>query len=115
MCDRVAIIDRGKVKACGTLDEMRTLLDDRKRYLIELDNPAQELIEGMKDVFPFTVGETSPGGGITIEVSLDDRWTVSRVIEGIVTRGGKVTACTPKGRSLEEIFSRVTSDRESGE
>jgi ABC-2 type transport system ATP-binding protein len=110
MCDRVAIIDRGKVKACGTLDEMRTLLDDRKRYLIELDNPAQELIEGLKDVFPFTVGETVPGGVVTIEVNVDDRWTVSRVIEAIVTRGGKVTSCTPKGRSLEEIFSRVTSD-----
>jgi len=112
LCDRLAIIDRGKVKACGTLDEMRALLDDRKRYLIELDNPAQGLMEGLKDVFSFTVGETLPGGGVTIEVTVDDRWTVSRVIEAIVTHGGKVTACTPKGRSLEEIFSRVTSDRE---
>ena len=115
LCDRLAIIDRGKIKACGTLDEMRALLDDRKRYLIELDNPAHGLMEGLKDVFSFTVGETLPGGGVTIEVTVDDRWTVSRVIETIVTHGGKVTACTPKGRSLEEIFSRVTSDRESGE
>jgi len=115
LCDRLAIIDRGKIKACGTLDEMRALLDDRKRYLIELDNPAHGLMEGLKDVFSFTVGETLPGGGVTIEVTVDDRWTVSRVIAAIVTHGGKVTACTPKGRSLEEIFSRVTSDRESGE
>ncbi len=112
LCDRLAIIDRGKIKACGTLDEMRALLDEQKRYLIELDNPVHGLMEGLKDVFSFTVGETSPGEGVTIEVTVDDRWTVSRVIEAIVAHGGKITACTPKGRSLEEIFSRVTSDRE---
>jgi ABC-2 type transport system ATP-binding protein len=112
LCDRLAIIDRGKLKACGTLDEMRALLDGRDRYLIELENPAHGLMEGLKDVFPFEVTETLPGGGVAIEVTVDDGCAVSAVIEAIVTRGGKVTACTPRGRSLEEIFSRVTSDRE---
>ena len=72
-------------------------------------------MKGLRDTFPFTVKETSPGGGVSIEVVVDDRWTVSRVIEAIVTHGGKVVACSPEGRTLEEIFSRVTSDRDSGE
>jgi ABC-2 type transport system ATP-binding protein len=115
LCDRLAIIDRGRIKACGTLEEMKALLDERKRYLIELEKPAQGFIEGLKDVFPFEVKGTLPGGGIAIEVLVDERWRVSQVIEAIVSHGGKVVACSPKGRTLEEIFSRVTSHRDPGE
>jgi ABC-2 type transport system ATP-binding protein len=115
LCDRLAIIDRGKIKACGSLDEMKGLLDEKRRYLIELQNPEEGLMKGLRDTFPFTVKETLAGGGITIEVAAGDQWTVSRVIELIVNRGGKVVACSPVGRTLEEIFSRVTSDRDSEE
>jgi hypothetical protein len=48
-------------------------------------------------------------------VAVDDQWTVSRIIEVIVTHGGKVVACSPEGKTLEEIFSRVTSHRDSEE
>ena len=113
LCDRLAIIDRGKIKACGTLDEMKGLLDGKRHYLIELETPEEGLMKGLRDTFPFTVKETLPGGGVTIEVAIDDRWTVSWVIEAIVTHGGKVVACFPEGRTLEEIFSRVTSHRDS--
>jgi len=115
LCDRLTIINRGKIKACGTLEEMKALLDKRKRYLIELEKPAQGFIEGLKGVFPFDVSEALPGGGIAIEVTVDERWKVSQVIEAIVRHGGKVVACSLMGRTLEEIFSRVTSHRDSGE
>jgi ABC-2 type transport system ATP-binding protein len=115
LCDRLAIIDRGKIKACGTLDEMKGLLDGKRRYLIELETPEGGLVKGLRDTFPFTEKETLPGGGIVIEVTVDDQWTVSRIIEVIVTHGGKVVACSPMGKTLEEVFSRVTSHRDSEE
>lgn len=115
LCGRLAIIDGGKIKACGTLEEMKALLDVRKRYLIELEKPARGFIEGLKGIFPFEVRESLPGGGIAIEVPVDERWRVSQVIEAIVGNGGKVVACSPMGRTLEDIFSRVTSYRSSGE
>ncbi len=115
LCDRIAIIDRGKIKASGTLDEMKALLDEKRRYVIELENPEASLMKGLRDIIPFTVRETSQGRGITIEVAVDDRWTVSRVVEAIVTHGGKVVGCSLEGRTLEEIFSRVTSSRGSEE
>ena len=115
LCNRIAIIDRGKIKACGTLDEMKALLEGKKRYLIEVEKPLEGLMEELKDVFPFVVRGTLPEGVITIEVATDDRWTVSRVIEVIVTHGGKVIGCSAKERTLEEIFSRVTSSRDSEE
>ncbi len=115
LCDRLAIIDRGTIKACGTLDEMRALLAAKRRYLIELEKPGESLMKGLRGLFPFTVRETSRGRGITIEVAVDDRWTVSRVIEIIVARGGKILRCSPEGRTLEEIFSRVTSHRDLNE
>jgi len=115
LCDRIAIIDRGKIKACGTLDEMKALLDGKKRYLIELEKPAEGFMEEFKDLFPFKVRESLPGRGIIIEVATDDRWTVSRMIEVIVTHGGRVVGCFPEEKTLQEIFSRVTSSRGSDE
>jgi len=115
LCDTIAIIDRGKIKACGTLDEMKALLDGKKRYLIELEKPSEGLMEKLKDVFPFVVREALSGRGITIEVATDDRWAVSRVVEVIVTHGGKIIGCFPEEKTLEEIFSRVTSSGGSEE
>jgi len=115
LCDRLAIIDRGKIKACGTLDEMTALLDEKRRYVIELENPEESLMKGLGNSMPFRVRETPRGGGITIEVTVDDQWTISRFIKVIVGQGGKVVGCSPEGCTLEEIFSRVTSHRDSEE
>jgi ABC-2 type transport system ATP-binding protein len=113
LCDRLAIIEGGTIKACGTLDEMKALLDGKSRYLIELEDPEESLMKALGDILPLRVRETLPGGRVTIEVAVDDRWTVSRVIEVIVTHGGKVVGCSPEGRALEEVFSRVTGYRDS--
>jgi ABC-2 type transport system ATP-binding protein len=115
LCDRLAIIDRGKIKACGTLDEMKVLLDEKRRYVIELESPEDSLMKGLRNIIPFTVRETSPEGAMSIEVVADDRWPVFRFIEVIVGQGGKVAGCSPEGGTLEEIFSRVTSHRGSEE
>jgi ABC-2 type transport system ATP-binding protein len=48
LCDRLAIIDRGKIKACGTLDEMKGILDGKRRYLIELEKPGEGLVKGLR-------------------------------------------------------------------
>jgi len=115
LCDRLAIIDRGKIKACGTLDEMKVLLDEKRRYVIELESPEENLMKGLRNIIPFSVRGTSPEGGMSIEVVADDRWPVSSFIEVIVGQGGKVAGCSPEGGTLEEIFSRVTSHRGSEE
>jgi ABC-2 type transport system ATP-binding protein len=112
LCDRIAIIDKGTIKACGTLEQMGDLFDGKGRYLIELENPAPGLVETLRGVFPFELRETEPESRVTIEVSTDDRWTVPQFIEAIVAHGGKVITCSPRGRALENIFSRVTSDGE---
>jgi ABC-2 type transport system ATP-binding protein len=52
LCDRLAIIDRGKIKACGTLDEMKGLLDGKRQYLIELETPGEGLMKGLRGLNP---------------------------------------------------------------
>jgi ABC-2 type transport system ATP-binding protein len=113
LCDRIAIIDKGKIKACGTLEEMQALFDGNRRYRIELEKPTPGLVETLRRVFSFELRETEPGRRVTIEVSTDDRWTVPQFIEAIVIHGGKVVGCSPGGRTLEEIFSGVTGHRDS--
>jgi ABC-2 type transport system ATP-binding protein len=54
LCDRLAIIDRGKIKACGTLDEMKGLFDGKRQYLIELETPEEGLMKGLHREGDFT-------------------------------------------------------------
>lgn len=115
LSDKLAIIDKGKIKACGTLDEMKALLNGRRRYLIELEEPEDGLMRALRDAFPFTVREPSTGREVTIEVAVDNQWPISRFIEVVVGKGGRITGCTQEGSTLEEVFSRVTGHRDSGE
>jgi ABC-2 type transport system ATP-binding protein len=115
LCDKLAIIDKGKIKACGTLGEMRALLGAKRQYLIELEKPGDGFMRVLRDAFPFTVREPSARGGTTIEVAADDQWPISRFIEVIVGKGGRIAGCTQEGITLEEVFSRLTGYKASGD
>lgn len=112
LCHRIAIIDHGKVKACGTLEEIRGLLDTKKRYLIELRNLTDRLTNKLQNL-PFASKviyrqlHPSSNNNTGLEITIKENSDISEVIECIVSSGGKVVSCFPQETSLSEIFSQV--------
>ncbi len=106
LCDRVAILHRGGVLAFGTVEELR-LAHRRDRCHLEVSDLGSDRwrwLARMPGVTDFRMARQR-SGAVGLEVGLADARTVlPRLIEEIVTSGGKIYGCNVRERPLEEIF-----------
>lgn len=112
LCHRIAIINHGKVNACGTLEEIRGLLDTTKRYFIELRNLPDRLAHKLRNLpfagkIVYSQLHPSSNNNTGIEITVKENSDIPEIIEFILSSGGKVVSCFPKEISLSEIFSQV--------
>jgi ABC-2 type transport system ATP-binding protein len=97
ICDRLAIVIRGRVARVGTLHE---LLETQERFVITARGIDELMFEG-----------TRQNGFIKITVpALDQR----RTIEQIWLAGGEVIAVNPVRRSLEDLFVELAHHNGGG-
>ena len=94
VCDRVAIVDKGRVIQVGTLGELLTADAVRVRAT-GLENGA---LDGLR-----TFGELArEGEWLVVRGIRNDR--VPELVRAIVERGGQVYAVEPRHESLEDRF-----------
>ena len=111
VCERVFIIDRGRIVADGTPDALRTKLVGNPALKVEIggaDGTAPDVIGAL----PGVVGvEAGAGGTLIIEHSPeeDPREAVFRVV---VDRGWVLLGMTPEQATLEDVFVRLTTTDE---
>ena len=97
VCDRVAIIDRGKVVALGTLEEL--LAEDEVLFRVGgLDEAGRALLARHGSV-------REEGEWLAVRGLAADR--VPEVVAALVGGGARVYAVEPRRESLEERFSRL--------
>jgi ABC-2 type transport system ATP-binding protein len=97
VCDRVAIVDRGRVVAQGTLDEL--LGGDTVRIrATDLDRAARAALAGY--------GQLDAEGDWLVIRGIDDE-RVPELVAHIVRLGGRVSAVEPRHESLEDRFLRL--------
>ncbi len=101
VCDRVAIIDHGRVLASGAIDDL--LGEARVRIRVTDLPPA-----GLDRVRRFGRVETDDEGWLTIAGVGDD--TIPDVVAAIVAAGGRVHAVDAGRATLEDLFMRVVGD-----
>jgi ABC-2 type transport system ATP-binding protein len=95
VCDRVAIVDKGRVVATGTLDE---LLSGKVGVRLRIHGLDAQAIRGLG-----SFGSLSESDGwLSIAGVLPD--AVPDVVAEVVRRGGRVYAVEPRHESLEDRF-----------
>jgi ABC-2 type transport system ATP-binding protein len=103
VCDRLAVVDRGRVVASGTLDEILGGGVALRLRVTEVDGLAALL---------------APWG----EVTVDGEWvsvagvetdSVADIVAALVARGGRVHAVEPQRQSLEDRFLEVLRDADA--
>lgn len=124
LCDRVAIVDHGKVIALGTLDEVRALVGDEDRIRVTLGDgadvegedadeqraPASAEVEAaaqrVRALPGVTHAETS---GATLEVlASDGAAMLASVVEAATRAGAHVRAVEVVEPNLESVFLHLT-------
>jgi ABC-2 type transport system ATP-binding protein len=98
LCDRVAILKRGRLAQVGSLDELRQRPDDpHQMEVLATGADAVTLKQLLSD------GAITPTpSGVRIEITAENE--IEDVLAALRKAGGKVVSIQPVKQSLEELF-----------
>ncbi len=129
LCDRVGIMDHGKLIALGTIEELKKLVGDENVISVrvnELPPGALEALRALPDVESVSSAggaepvseedapaapdeETSADTSVTVEVlSKDSGAVLASVVTTLAGRGAKVLAIDVREPNLESVFLYLT-------
>ena len=105
LCDRVAILRKGKLAATGKLDELLSESGETQSFEITLNGISPEVLApALRSLNPITLVSTASGARIQIE----DESEIENVLIASRNLGGKLVSIQPVRQSLEELFVRET-------
>jgi len=113
LCARIAIINKARIKACGTLSELRNIVGVQEEYVIEVKNLSKSVLSKLSCLESVTDFSNAPieSDVVSLDFLLSNSETVlPRIIEMIVNTGGKIRACNRKEAALGEIFTQLTEE-----
>lgn len=99
LCDRVAIVHRGKLSAYGRLDEL--LRPDVRRVEIELAGASDALREQL-----VARGATVAPLGANVMASVEGESLVDGIIDAARAANARIVSVTPRRETLEDLFVR---------
>lgn len=106
VCDRVAILVKGKLAASGTINDLTC---DSRRYEITIAGPAPEwAAQAGLSTKPHAEGST------TLVRTGDDPAAVQSDIDRLRASGTTIISVTPVRESLEDLFMRAVIDPTTG-
>jgi ABC-2 type transport system ATP-binding protein len=105
LCDRVAILRKGKLAATGKLDELLTQSGETQSFEITLNGISPEALAPiLQNLNPISLVPTTSGARIQIE----EESQIENVLSASRNLGGKLVSVQPVRQSLEELFVRET-------
>ncbi|HSI99257.1 MAG TPA: DUF4162 domain-containing protein, partial [Patescibacteria group bacterium] len=113
LCDRIAIVDRGKILALGTPEELRRRVQAESIFRIELDRLPQNgglaalaSLPGVLSAVPADGdgGEEAGADRVALKVALADDSALTSVVTAVADRGLHLIGLAKSEPSLEDVF-----------
>ncbi len=105
LCDRVAIINEGKLLACDTPENLKRLIKKESALKLEIrqvDNV--KVFENIKGVRNFTHDHNINAGVTKLKFILDDEAIVSDIVAAVPKSGSKIISVEKTEPTLEDVF-----------
>jgi ABC-2 type transport system ATP-binding protein len=111
LCHRVAIMDQGRIRACGTIPELRARLrpDTHYRLKVRVFQPAMR-DEIAKLVTNLQVTFLDDQDALLEFTALNGEEILSLVIDVVRDNGGEIRALRSEAVPLEEVFAYLTGE-----
>ena len=106
MCNKICIIERGKLLACGDVQEIYRKVREHRTIEIELLNDPKE-VETMLRELPGIIGIEVFGNLIRLK-STQTNEEIAQMLEDVLKRGNRVLWQTEVHANLEEAFMKIT-------
>ena len=111
LCDRVAILLGGKIKACGTMDELRKRINSQEEVQLEVQAWSPKLQDSLSGLVPDLSVESLDGSTANLSFQLSQgRDDLDRLNDMVWSHGGKIRELTVVRPSLEAIFDQITQE-----
>ncbi|MBI5115784.1 ABC transporter ATP-binding protein [Candidatus Poribacteria bacterium] len=112
LCDRIAIMDRGHVKLCDSLNKIRQLVDGETKYVLKVNGAMERLSDALSDMcheygIRGPIAEPSSSGPLFRLEVRTVKESISPLLEELLRNDINVQACYPECESLEELFGRI--------
>jgi ABC-2 type transport system ATP-binding protein len=108
LCDRVLIINKGKIVAEDTTENLQARLLGAERVVVKVRGDGDQLAETIKEVKGVRKIETLEDGAVEFEFA-SGKDLRPEVAKQIIKSGYDLLELRPLGMSLEEIFLELTS------
>jgi ABC-2 type transport system ATP-binding protein len=108
LCDRIAIIDGGKILACDTPGNLKKL--------VRMNSTLTLTVGGLNDINGFSTipgignfSSTKDAGGsvTTLRFVLEDESSVSDIVSTVLGRGSKILSLQKTEPTLEDVFIKL--------
>lgn len=106
MCDRLAIVHKGKAIASGSMPHMRSLIEEGSSYRIRIDHSSANKV---REAGLIPVRMFQNNGYIEFEVKAKEE-NIPSVLQHLVSNGVQVYTCRQKEIDLEEVFEKLVKD-----
>jgi ABC-2 type transport system ATP-binding protein len=119
LCDRIAILDRGKVTACDTPDNVRYMMFDERvveiAFIDAVFNEGHEKmideLEGIPGVHGVTPEVDQEGSFHGISIRANKEMDLSYILEVVMKGGLRIRSINTKEPTLEDAFMAITGHR----
>ena len=111
-CDRVAIIDRGKIIAIGTPSELAEKIRKVNAVRVELSGPPNEVYKALLDLDGVTQVIPQERNGVYL-VQFEPQWkTREQITKLAAEQNWHILELSPREASLEEVFLEIVAEEE---
>ncbi|MHB0999701.1 MAG: ATP-binding cassette domain-containing protein [Armatimonadota bacterium] len=114
VCDRIAIMHKGRIKACGTLSELRSILKSPCVYRLKVQGFNDLIADKIRRIYGVDSVdfEVNAGNINSTDLIVFGSAVLSGVLDILVMNGVGILDCQSEEASLEDIFSKVINEQE---
>jgi ABC-2 type transport system ATP-binding protein len=108
ICDRVAIVSKGQLRAFGTVDEVSAGLKEKLRYSLIVDSDPDHAEQTISNFH--NVSDVSRSHSEVLFTFDGARAEVADLITGLVQAGTRIMSISEEEIDLESVFMKVTAE-----
>ncbi|MDV3103762.1 ABC transporter ATP-binding protein [Thermococcus waiotapuensis] len=106
LCDRIAIIDHGRIIALDTPENLKKLVSEGETVEIRVKNLRSEKVKAVDERLTVS-GEDPTRGTLVLRGNLDEE-DLPKVVESLIKAGAKVLSVERVEPTLEDVFIKLT-------
>jgi ABC-2 type transport system ATP-binding protein len=110
LCDRIAIIDGGKIVASGTTQQLKAMVKGSDHIKLEIAGNPSPAMDALREQ-PYVLEVSQDGDGAIVIATADGPHAMPRVIEQIEKVGARIQTMSIEQISLEDVFISFTGRR----